>query len=343
MRGMDGSGRGTDRVRVEVMRGGRPESEHEVELAVVDAGGAVVAATAGADAAVFVRSAIKPFQALPLLEDGVADRLGLSEEELALCCASHSGEARHVAVAAGLLEKIGVTEDALACGPHEPFSSAATAALRAEGREPGRIHNNCSGKHAGMLALARGHDWPVADYHRLEHPVQQRILGAVEEWTGVDRSAIGTGVDGCGVVTFALPLSAMAGALARLAAAAAEGESPAGRVVGAMVRHPFLVAGTGRLCTALMEATDGRILAKVGAEGVYGAAALDRAWGIALKVRDGARRGAEVALVGVLEALELLHAEEVERLAEWARPAVRNTRGDVVGEVQSRVEVSIGR
>jgi L-asparaginase II len=340
---MEGNGEGFARVRVEVMRGGRAESEHEVELSVVDAAGTVVAATSGADDAVFVRSAIKPFQALPLLEDGVADRLGLSEEELALCCASHSGEARHVAVAAGLLERLGVSEDALACGPHDPFSSAATAALRAEGREPGRIHNNCSGKHAGMLALARDHGWPVEDYHRAEHPVQQRMLAAVEEWTGMDRSAIGTGVDGCGVVTFALPLSALAGALARLAAAAAEAESPAGRVVGAMVRHPFLVAGTGRLCTALMEATGGRILAKVGAEGVYGAAALDREWGIALKVRDGARRGAEVALVGVLEALGLLSPVEVERLGRWARPTVRNTRGEVVGELQSRVEVAIGR
>lgn len=338
---VDGAAR--DRVRVEVLRGGRVESEHRVELSVMAAGGGEVVRTEGADESVFVRSAIKPFQALPLVEDGVVDRLGLSEEELALCCASHSGEARHVEVAAALLERIGLAEEALACGPHEPFSSAATAVLRADRVEPGRLHNNCSGKHAGMLALARGHDWPVEDYHRLEHPVQQRILDEVERWSGVARAGIDTGVDGCGVASFALPLSGLALAFARLAEAAAEPGSPAGRVAGAMGRHPFLVAGTNRLCTAVMEATDGRVLAKVGAEGVYGAATLDRQWGIALKARDGARRAAEVALVGVLEELGLLGPDETERLRRWLRPILKNTRGEVVGELRSMVEVAVER
>lgn len=325
-------------MRVEVLRGTRIESVHEVDVAVVHSTGNAVLLAGRPEESVFVRSAVKPFQAMPLVEDDIADRYGLSEEELALCCASHSGEERHVQLARSILEKVGVGEELLACGPHDPFSSAATAALRRAGREAGRIHNNCSGKHAGMLALARGHGWPLEGYQRIDHPVQRRILRELEEWSGVDRASIDTGVDGCGVVTFALPLTALALAFARLAGAARVDSSPAGRVVGAMVGHPFLVAGSKRLCTALMEATGGRILAKVGAEGVYAAAALDREWGIGLKVRDGARRAAEVALVGTLSALGLLEPGESARLERWSDPVLRNTRGEEVGQLRARLE-----
>lgn len=337
MTGRTGADRGARHaMRVEVMRGGRVESVHQVDVAVIGSAGDEVLRAGRPEESVFTRSAVKPFQALPLVADGVADRYGLSDEELALCCASHSGEERHVAAARSILDRIGVGEEALACGAHEPFSSAAMEALRAAGRRPGRIHNNCSGKHAGMLALARGRGWPIEGYHQADHPVQQRMLEEMERWAGVDRAVIGTGVDGCGVVTFAFPLMALAGAFARLAGTARSGEGPAGRVVDAMVRNPFMVGGSNRLCTALMEATGGRILAKVGAEGVYGAAALDREWGIALKARDGARRAAEVALMGTLEQLGLLEPDERARLERWASPVLRNTRDEPVGELRVR-------
>lgn len=325
-------------MRVEVMRGSRVESVHEVDAAAVRAGGDAVLLAGRPEESVFARSAIKPFQALPLVEDGIADRYGLNAEELALCCGSHSGEERHVAVARSILGKIGSGEEALACGPHDPFSSAAKEALRSAGRAAGRVHNNCSGKHGGMLALARGHGWPEEGYHRLEHPVQRRIMEGVEAWSGVDRAAIDTAVDGCGVVTFALPLTGLARSFARLAEAAGVSGSPAGRVVGSMIRHPFLVAGSNRLCTALMEITDGRILAKVGAEGVYGAAALDRGWGIGIKARDGARRAAEVSLLAILTALGLLEPEERTRLERWSEPVLRNTRDEEVGRVRARLD-----
>lgn len=322
-------------VRVEVLRGGRVESVHVVDLAVVGADGAEAVTSGDVTTPVFARSAIKAFQALPLVEAGVVERYGLTEEELALCCASHSGEPRHVALAASILEKIGLGEEALACGAHDPFDDAATRALRESGRAPGRLHNNCSGKHAGMLALAVAHGWPVEGYHEADHPVQRRMLQEVSRWTDVEEDRLWTGVDGCGVVTFGIPLRAMALAFARLLAAPAA--SPAARVVAAMTAHPFLVAGTNRLCTRVLEVTGGRILAKVGAEGVYGAACRESGLGIALKAKDGARRAAEVALVGVLEALELLRPAEAEGLRQWSRQPLRNTRGERVGEVRAAV------
>ena len=323
-------------VQVEVTRGGVVESTHDVDVAVVR-DGAVVARSGDAGRVVFVRSAVKPFQALPLVDDGVMETFGLGSDALALACASHNGEPRHVAVARATLDAIGLPASALACGPHPPFDRTARKALRADGTEPDRVHNNCSGKHAGMLALAVAHGWPTDGYHREGHPVQDRMLEEIARWTGVERSGIRTGVDGCGVVTFALPLRGLATSFAGLAAAASAGRAGPAAVVAAMTEHPFLVGGTGRLCTRLMEATDGRVLAKVGAEGVYGAAVLDEGVGVSLKVRDGARRAAEVALLGVLDALDALEPGQLDALDRWAAPTVRNTRDEVVGALRAVV------
>lgn len=323
-------------VQVEVTRGGVVESVHQVDVAVMK-GEAWVAGAGSPDRVLFARSAVKPFQALPLVDDGVMDRFGLGPEHLALACASHSGEPRHVEVARSILDAIGLPESVLACGPHLPFDDSAAARLRAEGRDPGRIHNNCSGKHAGMLALAVAHGWPAEGYQSAEHPVQQRMLDEIERWTGVDRSAIATGVDGCGVVTFAVPLRGLARAFARLVAAADAGEPGPKAVVGAMAAHPQLVAGTDRLGTRLAEVTGGRVLAKVGAEGVYGAATVDGGLGIALKARDGAKRAGEVALLGVLGELGVLEPDELGALDRWARPEVRNTRDELVGGLRAVV------
>ncbi|MGH7464617.1 MAG: asparaginase, partial [Longimicrobiales bacterium] len=307
---------------VEVRRGGVVESVHRVSIAVVDPGGALRAHAGSPDLIVFARSAVKPVQAVPLLEDRAADRFGWDAPELALACASHSGEARHVQVAASMLASLGLGENALACGAQLPFNAAAAHQLRQRGARPTRLHNNCSGKHAGMLALAAAHGWSLRGYHETEHPVQVRMLHEVSRWSGVRTDEIEVAVDGCGVATFALPLRALALTFARLAVGARAADSAAGRLIHAMLAYPELVGGTGRLCTELMRASRGRIFAKVGAEGVYCAGVPGAEIGVALKVEDGSKRAAEPALIEVLRLLGLLTDEDMGDLETYARPDV---------------------
>jgi len=321
---------------VEDLRGGIPESRHQVSVAVTDADGRLIAHAGQPDLRTFMRSAAKPFQALPVIEDGAADRFALSSEELALACASHNSERRQVELVRGLLARIGCGESDLACGPHRPLSqdlalpTERDAASDDVPRSP--VASNCSGKHGAMLALARHHGWTIEGYERAEHQVQGRCRDTMARWTGLSPSDIGEAVDGCGVVTFAVPLRAMATAFARLARS---DEAAPRRVVAAMTGHPDLVAGRGRPCTALMQAYPGRLLTKVGAEGVYGAALLDRGLGIALKVEDGHTWAAVVALIAVLGALDVEPAP-ANVLPRFASPELRNTRGVVVGCMESR-------
>lgn len=326
------------RAGVLVTRSGRVESAHRIHVAVADEDGRLVAAAGDPERVTYYRSAAKPFQALPLVEDGVGERFGLTPEELALCCGSHGGEPRHVRAARSILARAGLDEGALACGAHRPLRERAGDELVRRGQEPLRVHNNCSGKHAGMLALAVHHGWPTDGYVDPEHPVQRRMLKEVARWCDVPEREIGAGVDGCGVVTFAVPLVRMAASWARLAGAARRGE-PAAELVEAMTDHPFFVAGTDRLCTRLMETAGDRVVAKTGAEGVYCAGLPERALGVALKVEDGARRASEAALVRVLRFLEVLGPGDLGALSAWSPPLVENTRGERVGTIRAEFEL----
>ena len=308
-------------MRVEQLRGGWVETVHEVHVAVVDSSGRLVARTGDPELVTFWRSAAKPFQALPLVEDGAAGRFGLTSEELALACASHSSEPGQVARARELLQKIGCSERDLLCGPHPPLSDRVAHDYQTRGVRLTAVYSNCSGKHAGMLALARYHGWPTEFYTRLEHPVQQRCLAEVSRWTDVPAAEIKTAVDGCGVVCYGLPLRNMASAYARL--------DNADRVRDAMLRHPELIAGEGRPCTEMMRAHPGRVIAKVGAEGVYCALLTQEKLGVALKVTDGHAIASALAMAAVLEALGL----RPRPASLTARPNV-NTRGETVGELR---------
>lgn len=327
--------------RVVLLRGGGVESEHRVDAVVTDDRGGVLTSFGEVDRPVFLRSAAKPFQSLPLVVEGATDRYGVSDEELALTCGSHGGEEAHVRTVHRILDRAGLDERSLACGPQLPMHGPAARVLLASGGSPGRIHNNCSGKHAGMLLLAQHHGWSPEGYHQSGHPVQERMAREVAHWTGISPDAMGRGVDGCGVVCFTTPLVALARGFAALFASALEAPaSAAGRVVSAMTLHPFQVAGTGRLCTALMEAVPGRILAKVGAEGVYGAAVRtpDGVRGVALKVQDGARRAAEVAIVDLLAGLGVFETVAEGSLSvgleSWTDPVVPNTRGEAAARLR---------
>jgi L-asparaginase II len=321
--------------RVEVFRGAVLESSHRIHAAVVDSDGRLRASVGDPDMATFFRSSAKPFQALPLVTHGALDRFGITLEELAICCGSHSGDARHVEVATGLLRKIGLDGEALACGPHPPFDQGSRRTLAEAGLEPVRVHNNCSGKHAGMLALARVHGWDTEGYHRPEHPVQRRLLSEVARWVEMPEEALALATDGCGVVCFGLPLRQMAVAYARLAGAARNGEHDPTYVVGAMTSYPEMVAGRGRICTDLMKQTAGRVFAKVGAEGVYCGGVPGAEIGIALKVEDGTKRAVGPAILAVLRQLDLISEDDFGALYRHAYPELLNTRGEPVGEIRA--------
>lgn len=286
----------------------------------------------------FWRSAMKPFQAIPLFEDGVVETFGFGAEETALCCASHGAQEVHVEVVRRMLDRLGLDASALHCGPHPPFDADAAFALRCAGTEPGRLHNNCSGKHAGMLALALHHGWDPDGYWRQDHPVQVRIRAALRDWMDVDPEAHEWALDGCGVPTPRLPLREMARAYSRLVRRARTGHAAAAAVVDAMTRYPHLTSSPGRVPLVLMEATAGRLLAKEGAEGVLCLASVDDDWGVAVKVEDGGLRALGPAVARVLEDAGMLRAGEAERLAAVRSVPLLNTLGAEVGRITARRE-----
>lgn len=323
-------------VLVEVTRGGIVESRHRGAFAVVNAEGEVLASAGDIEAAVFPRSAIKVFQALPVLESGAADAYGYSDAELALACASHGGEGEHVAAAASMLEKAGFTGADLECGAHWPTFDAAARELVKAGREPTALHNNCSGKHAGMLALAKYIGAEPRNYVNREHPVQREVAGVIATLCRCDVGSAPCGIDGCSVPTWAIPLASLAAGFARLATPAAlssERAECAARLFACVAAHPFMVAGTGRFCTELMRAVS-RAFVKTGAEGVFCGCLPHAGLGIALKCDDGATRASEVMMGAVLSRLTAFTAEEREGLSKFATSPVTNRRGIHVGEVR---------
>lgn len=321
-------------------RNGVVESVHAVSAALVDASGRLRSWAGDPGLVAFIRSSAKPFQAIPLVADGVTDAFEMSERELAICCASHGGERAHLRVVAGLLRRIGARAHDLACGPHPPMYGPAARALARSGRRPGRLHNNCSGKHAGMIAWARHTGAPVEGYPRADHAMQVRVREELAAWTEMRPAELALAVDGCGIPTFAMPLDRMALAFARFArAAATEPQSPAGRVASAMMAEPFYVAGTGRLCSEWMQASAGARVAKIGAEGVFGLALLPEGEGLAVKVEDGSRRAVSPAVLEFLRQAGRISDEILEKLESHHRVPVRNTRGETVGELCAEIRV----
>jgi L-asparaginase II len=316
-----------------VTRGSGIESRHRVHAAVVDASGALIGAARDAATATMWRSCAKPFQVIPLITSGGFDEFGWGDDELALACASHGGEPEHVAIAESMLRDLGLEEGDLACGPHEPLSPRGARVVREAGERPTRLHNNCSGKHAAMLARAHFGGWPLGGYERDGHPVQAGALEEVSRWTTVPAERIIRAIDGCGVVVFGLPLDAMARAYASLAAGAARGDEIPTRITRAITTRPFLFGGSDRFDSLVVEETEGRVISKVGAEGVHSVAILDQGIGFTIKVEDGAPRAQYPAVLRMLDYLGALPAHMSPRLAEYGRTRIRNTRGEVVGEL----------
>jgi L-asparaginase II len=318
---------------VAATRGAILESRHRVHAAVVNARGELIGSAGDPSLVTAWRSCAKPIQTAAVVSSGALDALGWGDDQLGLACGSHGGEPEHVAIAAQMLASVDLEEGDLACGPHEPLSKRGSKALRDSGLHPSRLHNNCSGKHAAMLAQAvRGGDGALG-YQRAEHSVQRDALRAVSQWTGVPAHKVLVAVDGCGVTTFGLPLEAMALAFARFATAAERGDEVPSTVFGAMRNRPFLVGGTDRFDTVILEQTAGQVIAKVGAEGMHSVAVPAQGLGIALKVEDGSQRAQHAAVVRLLQLLGVLPDDLPGRLAAFARTAVVNTRGETVGEL----------
>jgi L-asparaginase II len=339
---------------VKVTRGGITESRHRGHVVAVEPDGTIAAYLGAAETVTYLRSSAKPHQAIPLVASGAADRFGFTDREIALACASHSGEPIHTEVAASMLRKIGLEPKALKCGLHEPFSLEATRRLREKGEQPNVLQNNCSGKHAGMLALALHLGAPTETYDEPNHPVQLAIGKTVSQFSGIAIEDIAVGTDGCGVPVFGITVKGMALMYARLVATPAEFDeetrNACKRIVMAMTSYPELIGGSSdRLDTEIMRAAPGRLVSKVGAEGVYTVGVLPcddwpRGLGIALKIEDGDdHRARPTVVIESLSQLGILANESLEAVARYAFFPVRNRRGDVVGEVAPEFKLNQAR
>ena len=337
---------------VEVWRGPIIESRHNGHLIAVDGTGEIVCSLGDPEEITYLRSSGKPFQALPVLASGAADRFGFSEREVAIACGSHNGEPIHVETVRSMLQKIGLDESALKCGAHEPYSVDVAREMIRQGEPPRPIQNNCSGKHAAMLALAKHIGAPTETYDELANPVQQMILQTVADFAAVPVADIAIGTDGCGVPVFGISVHAMALMYARLVNAPAEfsGETRAAcrRIINAMINFPVMIGGTkDRLDTELIAAAEGKLISKIGAEGVYTVAVLPSAqWpngiGVALKVEDGDNtRARPPAVIDALRQLGVLSHEHLEKLAKYSPIVITNRRGDRVGEARAAFTLEI--
>lgn len=322
-------------VAVEIWRGNRRESWSTANVAVVDSLGQVRYWLGNPHHETFWRSSAKPFQAMPVIESGAAAQFGFNARDIAIISASHSGEAAHVDAVASILERIGILPSDLVCGVHPPSHSATRSAMIKRGEEPSEIHNNCSGKHAGMVALARALKAPVQGYHREDHPVQKAIRDNVAMMTGLKSpESLITAIDGCGVPTFFLPLSRMAYAYARLVDPRAMESTKAGAaliVSEAMRNHPDLISGTGRTEVTIQEAVGHRLVVKGGAEAVFCLGIPDKGLGVAIKVDDGNARTLPPLVTGVLAEVGVLSDDEIQKLADVIQPVLKNYGGTEVG------------
>ncbi|MCP3918351.1 MAG: asparaginase [bacterium] len=319
-------------------RGDHVESQHRGAWVLVDTAGNVLEGEGAHERAFFARSSTKSLQALPLIETGAAERFGLSDAELALALASHSGEALHTDVVAALLARLELGAEHLLCGSQIPFDRDARADLERRGERPTAVHNNCSGKHAGFLALALHLGVEPARYIDPESEGQQLVREAVLEMTGVAEGDLTTAVDGCSAPTFRMPLTALATAFARVTnpdGLGAERRAACERMLAAVAEHPVHIAGSHkRLCTDLVRASGGRLFAKVGGEAIYAVGIRGADSALAVKVDDGANRGLYAVVVTLLRRLGLLEPDEDAALASWGETPLSNWAGREVGRIE---------
>jgi L-asparaginase II len=320
-------------VLAEVTRGDLVESVHFGSIAVVDRDGNLLASIGNPDLRLYFRSSAKPFQAIPLIESGAADRYGFTPAELALCCASHSGTESHQQRVRAMLAKIGLDETALQCGSPGPFNEQSLAQVQAGLVPLSPTQCDCSGKHAGMLATCLYLGYPIDNYLNPEHPLQQTILELIAEVCAVPRDSIALGTDGCSLPTFGSTLRAFARAYAELAQPQTHIDA-LDRLRSAMTEHPENVGGPGEYVTDLMSAAGSSVVAKVGAEGLLCIGLPERGLGIAIRIADGSFRAHPVVAGECLRQLGTVPDPVLERLHELHDPVIYNHNRRVVGEIR---------
>jgi len=335
---------------VEVKRGAITESRHRGHIAAVEPDGNVIASTGALETVTFLRSSAKPLQAMPLLVTGAADRFGFNDREVALACASHNGEPIHTEVVMSMLRKMGLGIEALRCGVHEPYGEEAARALRERGEPPNALHNNCSGKHAGMLAVALHLGASIENYESPENPVQKLIAETVSQFSGVPVTDMAVGIDGCAAPIFGITVKSMALAYARLVSPPEDfdkiTQGACERIARVMNAYPELIGGTSdRLDTEIMRAAPRRVISKVGADGVYTAGInpceeWPKGLGLAFKIEDGDdKRARPPVAIESLRQLGVLRDESLEAVARYAFFPIHNRRGDLVGEIVAAFEL----
>lgn len=319
-------------------RGGIIESVHRGHIAVSTPDGELVRSFGDPDFPTYLRSAAKPFQAIRVVEDGAADRYGLTDPELALMCGSVNGQDYHVEAVRSVLSKIGMDESVLQCGVQAPSHKPTRKAMELRGEKPLPVHNNCAGKHAAMLVLCAHHGFPVEDYHKPGHPVQELIMETVADMIAVEPSSMGVGIDGCGVPVFCAPLRNIALGYARFACPEESGlnrarASAAKKLLDCALAYPEMIAGDGRVCTETMRQAPGRLFAKAGAEASYGLSLLREKLGIAFKVEDGSMRAINPVVIEILKAYSLAGEAGLGALSEFHNAPIVNYRRETVGQV----------
>jgi len=315
-------------------RGPLVECIHRGHIAVVDSEGSVIRSIGDPQYITFARSAAKPLQANPVIASGAAERFGFTESEIALVCSSHNGEPHHIEGVRSILAKIGLDESYLQCGEHAPLHPPSAKSLRNEGKKPGAIHNTCSGKHSGMLALARHIGASLDDYKRPEHPVQRMMRETVSSFAGLRPEAILLGTDGCGVPVFGMPIASLAAAYARFGAAIADSNERAQAcrtIRSAIQAHPEMIAGEDRFDTALIRGTQGKLIGKMGADGVFAVAYPKLRLGFCLKIEDGSLTALYPAVAEALKQLGWVNEQEFQSIAEFHTVTIRNWGKDKVG------------
>jgi L-asparaginase II len=329
-------------ILVEVIRGNRIESIHRGSIVVATAKGDIISGVGNPKMEISMRSCAKPIQALPVIETGAAKRYGFTDNELALFCGSVSGQDFHVAAVRSVLQKIGLSEQALLCGVHPPSHRQTAKALQQKGIKASPVHNNCAGKHAAMLALCVHHGWPTENYLPLEHPVQQLIFSKIAEMVNLERNKIYPAIDGCGVPVFFVPLKNLAQAYARFAEPFSFKEidfdaskKAIKQLMNAARAYPEMVAGDERLCTDIMRALGMAVFAKTGAEGGYALTLFEKSLGVAVKIEDGNVRAMGPVVIEILNQLGVLSAPQREALKSYHYPSIQNHRREQVGELRA--------